>query len=421
MEKAEAERMQATKKNRGALFTKRMKKTHTILLPQMLEYHSVFLKAAFEGSGYHFEVMDGSGGLKDKALKYISNDYCYPTVLIIGQVLEVLEGGVYPPDRIAFMEPQAGGACRAGNIYNIIIRTLEKCGQSQVPVISLNFRGLESHPGFRITPRLLMAAIAAVCYGDLVMALYHQVKPYEREAGAADKVREAVEAELTSQIRNHHGLSGKKRRENYRFILERFASVAVQKAPKKKVGVTGEIYMKFSSLGNHHLEKFLDSQSCECVMGGFVNYAIYVMDSERRIDGITNASMAEQKACDFVLSYLQKIQNELYAEASAYGRFQMDMPFGKMKQAAEKVIGESCITGDGWLIAAEVMDAVEKGCRHVLILHPFGCLVSHVCERGILKKLAELYPDVNIQTVEYDYDSSKALLESRVLLGLGDF
>ena len=409
------------RKTKGALFTKSMKRTHTILLPQMLEYHSVFLKAAFEGSGYRFEVMDGSGGLQDKSLKYISSDYCYPTVLIIGQVLEILERGIYSPDRIAFMEPQAGGACRAGNIYNIIIRTLEKCGQSQVPVISLNFRGQESHPGFRITPRLLMAAIAAVCYGDLVMSLYHQVKPYECEEGAADRVREAVEAELTAQIKSHRGLSGKKRRENYRYVLEHFASVVTHKAQKKKVGVTGEIYMKFSSLGNHNIEKFLDNQGCECVMGGFVNYAIYVMDSERSIGGITNASLAERKACDFVLSYLEKIQNELYAEVSAYGRFQMDMSFQKMKRTAEKIIGESCITGDGWLIAAEVADAIEKGCKHVLILHPFGCLVSHVCERGILKKLKELYPDVNIQTVEYDYDSSKTLQESRILLGISDF
>lgn len=406
-----------------ALFTRKMKKTHTILLPEMLKYHSAFLQAAFEGSGYHFEVMCGKKDLKSKALRYMNHDYCYPAILIVGQILDVLEKGQYPVDRIAFMEPQAGGACRAANYYHAIIRTLRKCGQEQIPVISLNFKGQEHHPGFRITPRLLFAAVTAVCYGDLIMSLYHQVKPYECEEGATDNVRYSLEQELSAQIRNHqkiYGISRRKRRETYRYILESFDKIPVHEKPNKKIGVTGEVYIKFSSLGNHDLEKFLYNQECQCVMGGFVNYAIYVVDSDYR-DYLSNTKLPIlRKGYDFVLSYLEKVQRVLYEEVSLHGRFFIDLPFSELKKKAEKVIGYDCITGDGWLVAAEAVAAIERGCKHVLILHPFGCLVSHVCERGIIKKLKLLYPDVNIQTIEYDYDSSDTLRKSRILLGIND-
>lgn len=407
-----------------AKFTRQMKKTHTIFLPQMLEYHSAFLQAAFEGSGYRFEVMREEYHLKDKSLRYISNDYCYPAILIVGQILAVLENGQYPPETIAFMEPQAGGACRAGNYYHAIIRTLEKCGQEQIPVISLNLKGQESHPGFRITLPLLMSAITAVCYGDLIMSLYHQVKPYECEHGTADRVRRELEQELSAQIRLHqgiHGKSGKKRRMAYHRILKAFGGIPVHGEQKKMVGVTGEIYMKFSSLGNHHLEEFLDRQDCQCVMGGFVNYAIYVVDSDYKNYLLHAKTPVLRRGYEFVLTYLEKVQRELYEEVRQYGRFFIDLPFSELKKRARGVIGYDCITGDGWLVAAETAAAVEIGCRHVLILHPFGCLVSHVCERGIIKKLKKLYPKINIQTIEYDYDSSDTLRESRILLGISDF
>ncbi len=401
-------------------FTRAMKKTHTILLPEMLEYHSPFLKAAFEASGYRFAVMHGSRHLKDKALRRINHDYCYPGILIIGQVLDALEQGEYPADKIAFMEPQAGGACRAGNYYHVIIQTLRKCGYEQIPVISLNYKGQEKHPGFRITPRLFRDAVTAVCCGDLIMSLYQQTKPYECESGAAKAMRHRLEQEIGGRIRARRLRAGQ-RRYVYRYIVEQFAAIPTNTAVKKKVCVAGEIYIKFSALGNHHLEEYLDRQSCQCMMGGFINYAIYVLDSDYRAY-LTDTSKPVFRRCyELAIAYLEKIQRELYEEVGRQGQFQMDPPFARLKERALKTIGCDCITGDGWLVAAEVEAAVERGCRHVLIVHPFGCLVSHISERGIVKKLKEMYPNVNIQTIEYDYDSSNALRESRILLGLSNF
>ena len=401
-----------------APFTKAMKKTHTILLPQMLEYHSPFLQAAFEANGYHFAVLHGGSHLKERALRCINNDYCYPGILIVGQMLEALQEGHYSAETIAFMEPQAGGACRAGNYYQVIINALNKCGYGQVPVISLNFKGQEKHPGFQITPRLFWDAVTAICYGDLILSLYHQVKPYECEEGATDRVRMTLEQELTSQIRGHRG---SRRRDGYRHIMEMFSEIPVTKALKRKVGVAGEIYIKYCSLGNHGLEKYLEQQGCQCLMGGFINYAIYVLDSDYRAYLINTKRPVLRKGYDFALSYLKRIQRELYEEVKKQGRFEMDMPFTDMKKLVEELVGNDCITGDGWLVAAEAAMAAEQGCRNVLIVHPFGCLVSHVCERGILKQLKAKYPYVNFQTVEYDYDSSDALRESRILLGLAEF
>ncbi|MDE6925245.1 MAG: 2-hydroxyacyl-CoA dehydratase [Acetatifactor sp.] len=402
-----------------ATFTRQMKKTHTILLPQMLEYQSPFLKAAFEGSGYHFEIMQGSRQLRQKALRYINNDFCYPGILILGQVLDEIESGRYPLDRIAFMEPQTGGACRAGNYYYTIIRTLEKCGQPQIPVISLNYKGQEKHPGFRITLPLLLSAVTAVCYGDLIMSLCQQVRPYECEQGETERVKERLEKELMEQIRCHRNLAGPGRRKMYRYILDAFDRIPVRSVKKQKVGITGEIYMKFCSLGNHGLEHFLEERGCECVMGGFVNYAIYCMDSERRSHVVNCGGKLLLKGYDLLVSCLEHVQEELYGEVEKHGRFTIDHSFAELKKRAENTVGVDCITGDGWLVAAEAASAIDRGCRNVLITHPFGCLVSHVSERGILKVLRKHYPGVNIQTIEYDYDSSDTLLESRILMGLG--
>ena len=399
-------------------FTKAMKKTHTILLPQMLEYHSPFLQAAFEANGYRFAVLQGGSHLKERELRCINNDYCYPGILIVGQMLEALQEGRYSAETTAFMEPQAGGACRAGNYYQVIINALNRCGYGQVPVISLNFKGQEKHPGFQITPRLFWDAVTAICYGDLILSLYHQVKPYECEEGVTDRVRETLEQELIAQIREHRV---GKRRDSYRYILATFAGIPMTNVPKRKVGVAGEIYIKYCSLGNHGLEKYLEQQDCQCLMGGFINYAIYVLDSDYRAYLINTKRPFLRKGYDLALSYLQKIQRELYEEVKKHGRFETDLPFIDMKKLVEELVGNDCITGDGWLVAAEAAMAVEQGCRNVLIVHPFGCLVSHVCERGILKQLKARYPQVNFQTVEYDYDSSDALRQSRIMLGLAEF
>lgn len=401
-----------------AEFTKAMKDTHTILLPDMLHYHNELLQAAFAACGYHLEILPEEKNLPGYSLPYISSDYCLPTILILGQVLAALRSGRFQPDQIAFMEPQAGGACRAGNIYNSIIESLKKAGYGQIPVISLNAFGQYKHTGFTITPKLLFRAISAVCFGDLLMTLYQQVRPYERNKGEAEACRERWIRKLCEDILAGKNISGKRRKEQYRQIVRDFAEIPVEDRKIRRVGITGEIYIKFSPIGNGHLEQFLQEQDCAYRMGGFVNYAIYIVDSEQENQKLCGAGPVVQKAYDMIIRYLSRVQQDINQSIAEENRFLPDADFAKMKELAAPIINRGCHTGDGWLVAAEVADLAEKGYENILIVHPFGCLVSHVCERGIMKKLHELYPNVNIQTVEYDYDSAHTLQESRVLLGI---
>ncbi len=404
-----------------AEFTKDMRKTHTIYMPDMLGYHNEFLKAAFFRAGYRLEIMKGDKGLVNYSLPYISGDYCLPAMMILGQMFAAVEDEKVNMERIAFLEPQAGGACRAGNYYNSMIKSLERAGYGHIPVISLNAFGQEKHSGFSITPTLLRCAVAAVCYGDLLMTLLQQVRPYEKVAGTTQSCYNMWVKRLTKCIREGKNISGPARKKIYEKIVESFAQIEVDRASKKmKVGITGEIYIKFSRLGNDNLEEFLQNQNCDYRMGGFINYIIYLVNSERENQCLQGVAVPVLKMIDGLTKYLLKLQKDLN-ESIAKAGFKPDGSFAKLQKLAEPIIDKGCNVGDGWLIAGEVADLIGQGYDHILIVHPFGCLVSHVCERGIMKKLHSAFPKANIQTIEYDYDTSETLRESRIMLALSDF
>ncbi len=415
---------QLNKKNSSkvtkAEFTKAMKKTHTIYMPDMLGYHNSFLKAAFARAGYCLEIMSKDEKLVNYSLPYISGDYCLPAMMILGQMFATIEDEKVDIDKIAFLEPQAGGACRAGNYYNSMIKSLERAGYGHIPVISLNAFGQEKHSGFSITPKLVAGAVAAVCYGDLLMTLLQQVRPYEIKAGATKKCYDMWVRRIARDIRAGKNISKKNRKKRYQEIVESFRQIKTKKDNNKiRVGITGEIYIKFSHIGNDNLEDFLKQQGCDYRMGGFVNYAIYLVNSERENQNLKGTSETVLKLIDKLADYLEKLQDDMNASLIKAG-FQADATFSNLKKLAEPIIARECNTGDGWLIAGEVADLVNQGYDHILIVHPFGCLVSHVCERGIMKKLHKAYPSVNIQTIEYDYDTSQTLRESRLMLALSD-
>lgn len=394
-----------------------MKKTHTILLPEMLGYHNEFLKAAFAGAGYDLEIMKEENNLPGFSQPYISGDYCQPAHLILGQMLAEIKSGNWDLDRIAFMEPQTGGACRAGNYYYSMIKSLEKAGYGNIPVISLNAFGEEKHGGFSITISLIKRAVAAVCYGDLLMTLYQQVRPYEVEKGLTRACYEDWTKELCMEIREGKNLSRKKRKERYRQIVQSFSRIPRESRQLTKVGITGEIYIKFSKIGNDNLEKFLENQNCDYRMGGFINYVIYLVDSERENRRIQGEPAVVLRFLELLMDYVKQLQADL-TEALQEAEFLADAGFEEIKKLAEPVISEDCNVGDGWLLAGEAADLIKQGYDHILLVHPFGCLVSHVCGKGIVKKMREIYPKAKLMTIEYDYDSAKTLRESRILLGI---
>lgn len=399
-----------------AEFTRRKKKTHTIYMPQMLYYHNDLLKAAFAYGGYQLDIVPECKVFSKHAFSTVNKDYCTCATYIVGNLLTFLDSGQCDPKKVAFLEPQAGGACRAGNYYNLIIKCLQKAGYPYIPVISLNFDGSEKHSGFSITSQMLFAAVAAVLYSDFLMVLTQQIRPYEIHKGETEALRQNWLLRLSKDIQNGHHIL--KKREVYEQIIADFQKIKVDKSnPKKKVGITGELYIKYSPVGNNHLEDFLQELDCEYHIGTFTNYCIYVVYTSMQSMLLENGKPLYIKGHQKVIDYLCKLQKEFNEVLERAGLF-YDAPFYDLKQCGEEIINEFYNIGDGWLIAAETVDLIKHGFDHVLLVHPFGCLVSHVGERGILKKIHDMYPNASVQSIEYDIDQSKTLRESRIMLAL---
>ncbi len=253
-----------------AEFTKSMRKTHTIYMPQMLHYHNELLCAAFAYGGYHLEVVPEHQEFIKETYSSIGKDYCTCAFGIVGNIMTFVKEQGCNTDNIAFLEPQAGGACRAGNYYNLIIECLKKMDCGHIPVLSLNFQGKETHEGFTINPKMFFGAVAAVCYGDILMTIAQQVRPYEVNPGETEALRMKWVSKLSEDIA--HGKNVYKRKKIYREIAESFSAISVDKTRKKtKVGIVGEIYIKFSPVGNFHLEDFLYDNNCDIRQGGFLN------------------------------------------------------------------------------------------------------------------------------------------------------
>lgn len=396
-------------------FTKQMQKTHTIYMPNMLHYHNDLLCAAFKYGGYNLGIVPEYSVLSKYAFSTIGKDYCTCATYIVGNLLSMLESGDFDIDKIAFLEPQAGGACRAGNYYNLIINSLKKAGYN-IPVLSLNAHGLEKHKGFSINPKMLFAAVAAVCYSDLLMSLVQQIRPYEINPGQTDALHRKWLDQLSQDISNGQRLVN--RITTYTQIIDEFKAIEVDRSiQKKKVGIVGEIYIKFSPVGNCKLEQFLSDNDCEYKQGGFLNYCSYVVFTEMKSKELEGAVAPVLSAYQKVIDMINK-QQQVISKCLSDAGFICDASFEEMMAYASNILSEYYNIGDGWLIASETIDLIKNGYDRVLMVHPFGCLVSHVGERGILKKLHDLYPDASIHSVEFDFEQSSTLRESRIMLAI---
>lgn len=411
--------MTVTSRTNGALFTRPMKKTHTIFLTNMLHYHNALLQAAFEAGGYHLEIMTEDDNLYMDALPYISSDYCFPAVQIIGQMLRIVKGGHYPKDRIAFIEPQAGSACRSDQVYNLMIRALHNAGFDDIPVLSLNALGKEPQPGFRIGVKMLFPLLSAVLYGDLLMTLYQQVAPYEETPGEAKKCADKWIRILSAEISSGKNLDAASRKNHYQEVVHDFMQIPVAEKNLPKVGITGEIFSKFSPAGNMRLEQFLQEEQCAYRMIGFTSYMLFSIHSSMTEHELRKGNALKTIGYEYLLRYLERRQREMNTCIRNSNRFLPDPDFQDMIRLAEGIGGKSCITGDGWHVASEAAALLEDGYDAILITHPFGCLVSHVSERGIIRKLKERYPDKSIVSLEYDYGTTPALQKSRILMAIG--
>ena len=403
----------------AAEFTRAMRRDYTILAPDMFPTHMELLQAIFRIHGYRVVIAHDEGKkVIDTGLKYLHNDMCYPAICAIGQQLYALTSGEYDLNRTALIFFQTGGGCRASNYIMLLRKALERMGLPEVPVISLSLTGLERSPGFRFTPAMLLAAMRAIIYGDMLLLLKNQTLPYETRPGdTAAVVQKWIDA-LTEQFSHRRGLSRRDLRRNLRAMAEDFHKIPREKKELTKVGVVGEIYVKYASFGNNGLEAFLLSQGCEVMVPGvlgFFQYCFANAETDRRYYGTPLLSALAGK---LVLRISENWEREMLKALEAYPEFVSPVSFDRVKELAEKVIDRGVKMGEGWLLPGETAQLIEKGYSNVVCAQPFGCLPNHIVGKGTIRKLRELYPEANIFPVDYDAGASRVNQENRIKLML---
>ena len=399
-------------------FTPDMKKTHKILIPNMAPVQFRLMAAIMEQAGYQCELLENCGSqVAELGLKYVHNDTCYPALLVIGQFLDALNSGKYDLDHTALIITQTGGGCRASNYIHLLRKALLKVGYGQIPVVSLNFSGLEKDSGFPLTLTMIRRLLSVIYYGDLLVTLRAQTEPYEVNKGETEAMQEKWIGRLRELFLQDKGWHGREVKANMPKIAADFASVPVKRVEKIKVGVVGEIYVKYSPLGNNDLEKFLASQDCEVNIPGlmgFVQYCVYNFSETARLYG---GNVLTLNASSLLLNIIGKTEKVMIDSLKANG-YHAPMPFLELVKQADGVISTGTKMGEGWLLTAEMVELVRTGYENIVCAQPFGCLPNHICGKGVINRIRELYPTANITPIDYDPGATRVNQENRIKLML---
>jgi len=400
-------------------FTKEMRKDYTILIPDMLPVHFKLIRNVLTQHGYRIGLLKNTGRrVVDTGLKYVHNDTCYPALLVIGQMISALQSGKYDVDKVALMITQTGGGCRASNYIHLLRKALHKAGLGHVPVISLNVSGLESNSGFSITLEMLYQALIGLTYGDLFMLLKNQVRSYEVNKGDADELISKWVKELSKQFKQRKGYTPKGMEKNMKAIVEDFSKIPLNKTPKTKVGVVGEIYVKYSSMANNDLEEFLVGQDCEVMVPGVMGFMMFKIDNRIEDINLYGGNLAKKKVIQILMKYCEKLEGMLYDCVSKYSDFVPPAKYSHIKELITGVVGLGNKMGEGWLLTAEMLELAESGYGNIICAQPFGCLPNHIVGKGMIRKVKEIYPSANIVPIDYDPGATKVNQENRIKLML---
>ncbi len=403
-----------------AVFTKEMRRDgYLILVPNMLDFHFSLLSPVFRLNGYNLEVLTNDGpNVVAEGLKYVHNDTCVPALLVIGQFMDALHSGKYDLDHVALMITQTGGGCRASNYIFLLRKALKKAGLSNIPVISLNMSGLERGGGFRLTLRLVRHVFAGAIYGDMIMLLSNQTRPYETEKGRTDQLIRAWREKLVEQFKRDRGLSRKEISANLEKMAGDFAAIP-QKGPKKtRVGIVGEIYVKYSPLGNNHLEDFLKGQDCEYMVPGVIHFLQFKIDNRIEDIRLYGGNPLKKVFCEAFLKFVSRFEDSMLAVLRAHPEFVAPSSYAHTKELVKGVIGYGSKMGEGWLLTAEMLELAELGYPNIICTQPFGCLPNHINGKGMIRKLSAIHPGINIVPIDYDPSATKVNQENRIRLML---
>lgn len=380
----------------------------TLLIPALFDAHWPLLRWAFTSERWHAVVLENAEGAEGLGLRHMHNDLCYPFILISGQVLAALRSGRYDPDRTAVLISQAGDACRGSCLIRLLRPVLDRAGFSQVPLLSLNVRGIQRDTALPVTVSMARRAAAAVLLGDMLLLARNQVRPYEAHPGETDALWRHWTDRLSADLRADRGLFSRAILCRCREIAADFRAVSTVERQVQKIAVVGDIYTKYCRLGNWDLDAYLAEHRCEMAVGGLSWYALYYMDTH--LDGNSRLFQLGGRATVDWFAAQQRALTDILREAG----FTVPPPYRELKAQAEGLTPVSCAVGSGWLLTAETAAWVRAGYRKVLGVLPFGCLPGHIYGRGQFALLQRRLPGSLIIGVEYDASLRDGTVESRI-------
>lgn len=402
-----------------AQFTADMKATHTILVPTMLPIHFRFMVNLLRSYGYKAELLENaSKAVIDEGLRNVHNDTCYPALLVIGQLIDALKSGKYDLNKVALLITQTGGGCRASNYIYLLRKALKKSGFANVPVVSINFSGFEENQAFKITLPMLWKLTNAILIGDLLMCLLNQTKSYEINKGESEALVAKWIDKISNESKALSSFSALKREANA--ILKDFANIHRTNAPKVKVGIVGEIYIKYSPLGNNNLEDFLLAENCEVVVPGFLDFCLYCLNDALIEHKLYGGSAIKKLIFKFLYRHFTRKQKTIINLIKKHGIFNAPAPFCHTKSLIKGYINEGMNMGEGWLLTAEMLELINSGVNNIICTQPFGCLPNHIVGRGMMKILKEKNPQSNIVSIDYDPGATRVNQENRIKLMLSN-
>jgi Uncharacterized protein conserved in bacteria len=398
------------------VFTKSMKKKHTILCPQMSPIHFQFVQEAFRATGYNLEVLPSvDKKAVDEGLKYVNNDACYPSIIVVGQLIEALKSGKYNMNNTSVMISQTGGGCRATNYIGFLRKALKEAGMSSIPVISLNAVGMEKNPGFKLTLSLLNKAMIALLYGDLFIRVLYKVRPYEKITGSANILYEKWIDKCKENVKNGSHNQFKK---NVYSIVEDFDNLEINNISKPKVGIVGEILVKFHPTANNNIVDIIENEGAEAVVPDLIDFFLYCAYDAKFKYEYLSGDRKSKFTRDIFIKIIEYYRRHLKDALNNSSRFTPPLNIEKLAEGASPIVSLGNQTGEGWFLTGEMVELIETGVKNIICMQPFACLPNHVTGKGMIKELRRRYPGSNIAAIDYDPGASEVNQLNRIKLML---
>jgi predicted nucleotide-binding protein (sugar kinase/HSP70/actin superfamily) len=401
-----------------AVFTKEMRKNYTILCPQMSPIHFDLLEPTFRRCGYNLVVLNNDNKSSvDMGLKYVNNDACYPSLMVVGQIMSAVLSGKYDLHKTAIIITQTGGGCRASNYIGFIRRALTKAGLEYIPVISLSAQGLETNSGFKYSLTMLKKAMQAVVYGDVFMNVVYRTRPYEKVPGSVNalhaKWKETCIKQLTKNKVNMREFN-----KNLHAIVKDFDEIELLDIKKPRVGIVGEILVKFMPAANNYLVDLLESEGAEAVMPDLMGFLLYCAENANFKKEYLGASKKSAFINNSVIKLLEWFRKEAKSALANSNRFTPPSTIKETAALAKDLVSLGNQTGEGWLLTGEMIELIHNGAGNIVCCQPFACLPNHIVGKGVIKELRAAFPDANIIAVDYDPGASEVNQLNRIKLML---